>query len=287
MKRPTFITWDQLRVGAIILVAIAVVGYAVAKLGESANLFTSRYEVVTFLANAPGLRRGGPVSVAGQQAGVIKEIEFLPVDADTMRNLRIVLSIDETLQEQVREDSRAQIKTLGLLGDKIVDITPGSQTYPMVQPGDTLIATPATDYEQVIAQAAGAVGEVVLLTTELRTITTSMIKGEGTLGQLMTNRSLYDEVVGTLGRTNAVLARFQNPNGTVARLLDDPALYVQLTGTVASLDSLLLRVNQSQGTFKQFLSDTTLYNNMVAMTVEARSSAIRAFISVTVLVSRS
>ena len=80
MKRSSFITWEQLKVGAVILVALAVLGVAIYKLGQAANLFSRRYELLVLVPNASGLRDGGAVFVAGQLAGTIKAIEFLPVE---------------------------------------------------------------------------------------------------------------------------------------------------------------------------------------------------------------
>ena len=111
MKRSSFITWDQLKVGLIILVSFTVMLLAVYKLGQAANLWSDRYRIVTFLPNANGLRTGGQVMIAGQLAGTIKEIELLPVDFDTTRNVRVVMSVDRSLQQQVRSDSRAHVRT--------------------------------------------------------------------------------------------------------------------------------------------------------------------------------
>ncbi len=62
MKRSTFITWDQLKVGALILAAIGILAIAIYKLGQAANLFTKRYKLVTFLSNSNGLQKGGSVT---------------------------------------------------------------------------------------------------------------------------------------------------------------------------------------------------------------------------------
>ena len=212
MKRSSFITWDQLRVGLVIVAALGILTLAVYKLGQAANLFTKRYELVAFLKEANGLRVGGTVTLAGQLAGTVKRIDFLPVDADTTRNLKITVGVDQSLKEQIRTDSKAQIRTMGLLGDKIFDITPGTPRHPILKAGDTIAVSPALDYEQVLSQAAGAVGDVVALTHDMRQITSGIVRGEGTLGQLMTNRALYDQFTSTLTRTNAMLARVQNPN---------------------------------------------------------------------------
>lgn len=265
MKRSPMITWDQLRVAGVILVAVAILGLAAYKLGQAANLFTTRYELVVFLPSANGLRPGGSVTLAGQLVGTVKEIEFLPVDSDTSRNLRVVARIDRDLREQIRRDSEARLRTMGLLGDKVLDISPGTPEYPVLQPGDTIRVAASLDYEEVLAKAAGAVDDVVALTVDLRKITGGLARGEGTAGQLLTNRRMYDELTGAMARANALFAGLQNPNGTFGRMLNDPALYNRLTSAVASLDSTLVSINSSQGTMGRLLRDTTLYTNLVGI----------------------
>lgn len=271
MKRSSFITWDQLRVGLVILAALGILTLAVYKLGQAANLFAKRYTLVAFLKEANGLREGGTVTLAGQLAGTVRRIEFLPVDADTTRNLKITVAVDQSVQDQIRTDSKAQIRTMGLLGDKIFDITPGTPRHLVLKSGDTIAVSPALDYEQVLGQAAGAVNDVVELTHDMRELTSGIVRGEGTVGQLVKNRALYDELTGTLSRTNTMLARLQNPNGTVGRLLDDPALYTQITNMIASTDTLLRSVNSAQGTLGRMLRDTVLYGNLVKLSTGADS----------------
>jgi phospholipid/cholesterol/gamma-HCH transport system substrate-binding protein len=271
MRRSPSITWDQLRVGLVIALAVIVVGVAIYRLGQAANLFTKRYHLTAFLPDANGLREGGSVMVAGQLAGTVTKIEFLPVDNDTTRNLRLTLAVDDNVREQIRKVSKGKLRTLGLLGDKVFDITTGTPRYQPLRDGDTVTVVPSLDYEAVIAQASGAVNDMVALTKDLRTITGSLVKGEGTMGQLLTNRSLYDQLNGTLGRANSMLARFQNPNGTVGRLLDDPMLYNRLVGVITSTDSLILSINASKGTAGLLLRDTTLYANLVGVTRGADS----------------
>jgi phospholipid/cholesterol/gamma-HCH transport system substrate-binding protein len=271
MKRSPTITWDQLRVGIVILVALGIIGIAIYKLGQAANLFAKRYELIAYLPDANGIRTGGAVMVAGQLAGTVKAIEFLPVDADTTRNLRLTLQIDEAVKEQIRRDSKGKLRTMGLLGDKAFDITPGTPRARVLENGDTVTVAPSLDYEAVIAQASGAVTDLVALTRDMRAITSGIVRGQGTVGQLVTNKALYDNLNGTLARANAMLAQFQNPNGTVGRMLNDPTLYNRLTGVISSTDSLVTTLNSTKGTAGLLLRDTTLYRNMVGITRGADS----------------
>lgn len=265
MKRSSFITWEQLKVGGVILVALLILAVAIYKLGQAANLFHKRYELMAFLADANGLQAGGTVLVAGQFAGTIKSIDFMPVTADTTRHLRLRLAIDADLQPQIRGDSKAKVRTLGLLGDKVIDISIGTPRYSPLHPGDTIAVSPSLDYEAVLAQAAGAVNDMVDLTHDLRKITGGIVNGQGTIGQLVTNRSLYDQFVNTMGRANEMLTRFENPNGTFAKLLDDPTLYNRFVGVVSSADSLVIALNDKNGTFGKLLRDDTLYTHIVNM----------------------
>lgn len=271
MKRSSFITWDQLKVGAVILVALVILAVAIIKLGAAGNLFAKRYTLVSFLGNASGLRVGGGVTVAGQLAGSIKEIEFLPPDTDTTRNLRVLIEVNRSMSEQVRVDSRAKIKTVGLLGDKAFDISPGTPRYRALHEGDTLIIIPSIDYEAVAQQASSAITEVVGLTRDLKKVTSSISRGEGTLGQLVTNRALYDQVNSTLARTNSLMAKLENPRGTVGQLLNDPTLYYSLSRTIASADTLIAQIGAGNGSVGKLLRDDSLYVHLVGVVASTDS----------------
>ncbi|HEX9249766.1 MAG TPA: MlaD family protein [Gemmatimonadaceae bacterium] len=259
MKRSSYITWDQLKVGVLILVALAILAAAIVKLGQAGNLFGKRYRLIAFVATANGLRVGGQVTVAGQVAGSIKDIKFLPPDADTTRNLKLVMEVDRKMSDQVRQDSRARIQTSGLLGDKLIDISVGTPKYRVLHEGDTLLVVPSLDYDVVMQQASGAITEVVRLTRDLSRVTGGINRGEGTLGQLVINRQLYDQLNATLLQTSALMARLENPRGTVGRLLDDPALYNSLTRMIAGADTVLRQINSGTGSVGKLLRDDTLY----------------------------
>ena len=271
MKRSSYLTWDQLKVGALILVAIIILAFAILRLGQAGNLFGKRYHLVAFVGNVSGLRIGGPVTVAGQLAGSIDDIRFLPVDQDTTRNLKIILQVNQSLQAQVRQDSRAKIKTQGLLGDKVLDISPGTPRYAPLHEGDTVRIAPAVDYEAVVQQASGVITQASGVTQQLQRTIDQINRGQGTLGQLLTNRTLYDQLNSTLARSSLLMSRLENPRGTIGRLLDDPSLYYSLNRTVASADSIIGSINRGNGSISRLLRDDTLYVHLVTVVNRADS----------------
>ena len=250
------------------MVALVVIAIAILKLGQAAHLFTSRYTLVSFVPNTAGLRVGGQVTVAGQLAGSVKSIEFLPVDADTMKNLKIIIEVDREVQAQVRRDSQAKLKTLGLLGDKVFDISPGTPRFSALSDGDTLRLGEALDYEAVLVQASGALDQVVSLTGSLQKVANGVVAGEGTVGQLLTNRQLFDNLNSTLATTNTLMGRLQNPRGTVGQLLNDPTLYNNLNRVLNSADTLVAAlgtgINSGNGTVGKLLRDDSLYVRLLS-----------------------
>lgn len=268
MRRSTGVTWDQLKVGAMILVALVVIGIAILKLGQSAHLFSKRYTLVSFVPNTSGLRVGGQVTVAGQLAGSVKAIDFLPVDADTTKNLRVIIEVDRSVQQQVRRDSQAKLKTQGLLGDKVFDISPGTPRYTALNDGDTLSLGEALDYEAVLVQASGALDQVVTLTGSLQKVANGVVAGEGTVGQLLTNRQLFDNLNSTLATTNVLMTRLQNPRGTVGQLLNDPTLYNNLNRLLGSADTIVAAlgsgISSGNGTVGKLLREDSLYVRLLS-----------------------
>ena len=271
MKRSSFITWDQLKVGVLVIVALVILVVAILKLGQAGNIFGSRYKLVAFISNASGLKVGGAVNVAGQLAGSIDEIELLPPDVDTARNLRLIVEVDRAMSEQVRRDSKGKIRTMGVLGDKVFDISPGTPKYRVLHEGDTLPMEPSVDFETVVQMASGAVTEVVGLTTELKKVTGGINRGEGTLGQLVTNRALYDQLNAALARTASLMASLENPRGTVGRLLNDPTFYNTLNRTIASVDTVIGQINRGNGSVGKLLREDTLYVHLVSIVSRADS----------------
>jgi len=264
MKRSTFITWDQLKVGAVILVALLIMIVAIFKLGQQAKLFTTRYSLTAFVPTTAGLKEGSQVTVAGQLVGAVKSIEFLPVDLDTTRNLKITVEIDQAVSDQVRRDSKATLKTLGLLGDKVFDISPGTPQYRALRNGDTLTLSNALDFEAVLKQASGTLYKVDTLTGGVRRLVNGVSQGEGTLGAMVTSRSLYDQLNQTLSSTNGLMVRLQNPRGTIGHLLDDPGVYNSLNKVLGSADTVVAQLTGSQGTVGKLLRDDQLYTRLIS-----------------------
>lgn len=260
--RSVRLEWSQVRVGVFLIVTLALLAYAVYRVGDLFDVFADRYTIVTLVARADGLLEGAPVTLAGQRVGQVTSIEFLPLDS-RREKLSIELSINRDIHEHVRADSYARIRTQGLLGDRFVDIAPGTPGAPIVQPGDTIPGVDPIDMEELLATANTTLLALQGLVADLRGITGTLLAGEGTLGRLLIDDALYVRMVGATSELELLLAEVRTSDGTLGRIIRDPALYEELVGAVARIDSLAGLALAGEGTIGRLLRDDSVYEGLL------------------------
>jgi len=264
MRRGSPVTWEQVRVGLLILVALTVLSSAVFLIGNTGNVFGSRYRLVMLVRSAAGIVPGAAVQLAGQTVGQVDEIRLIPPEQRPTGGeaVAIWLAVDEEIRDQVRADSRAQVRTQGLLGDKLIDIVPGTAEARVLQEGDTIAAASSVDYDALIAEGAGAVGELLEVTRNLSELTGDLLEGRGTLGRLVTDEALYDRVTGLAGRLDTVLAVVAAPDAPLLRALDDDSLYVALRSAAIGLERVVSSVARGEGSLGRLVTSDSLYGDL-------------------------
>jgi phospholipid/cholesterol/gamma-HCH transport system substrate-binding protein len=271
MNGASRISWNQIRVGLAVVVAIIVLAVAVFFIGETGAVFGERYQLTTLMPSANGLIEGASVRVAGQDVGKVQAIDFVPIAERRHPDhvLRITMAIDRSVSEQIREDSEARIRTQGLLGDKIIDVTPGTTGSRALEEGDTLYSAVAVDYEQMLASASELVDDLAVMLRNFRAIADTLLAGHGTAGRLLTDSALYVELLNTSRSMNDFLGAVGRGEGALAQLAQDEQLYQDLRSVVAGLDTLTSALVSGDGTLSRLLTDETLY-------VELSSTSARA-----------
>ncbi|HSH46500.1 MAG TPA: MlaD family protein, partial [Longimicrobiales bacterium] len=229
----------HLRVALMLVLVLGLLAYSVWQVGQLFDVFASRYTLHTLVEGSGGLIEGAPVTLAGQRVGQVDEIRFIPVgERHDEASLAVRLSVNESVRDQIRGDSEALLRTQGLLGDRFVDIVPGTAPYPVLQPGDTLPSQPPLDYEDVLQTAAGTLDQVQNVVSDLEVMTERLVAGEGTVGALLADDRLYERMVVASGELSQLLTAMNRSDGTIGRLIRDPALYEQMNRSLARLDSL-------------------------------------------------
>ncbi|MEM6454715.1 MAG: MlaD family protein [Acidobacteriota bacterium] len=263
-----------LRVGILVLTALAVLSAGLMLLGERQNLFRrmSNYEVS--FTNVDGLQAGNPVQLNGVSVGRVERVE-LPSDPE-MPGLLVEIAIDTRYRARIRDDSLARIKTLGLLGDKYIELTTGSADKAVIEPGGRIKTAPATDVDRLIASGEDVVKNTVAISRSLVSLFDRLERGEGTLGQLMqpqpagkpTVGDTIEAAHGAVTSANDMLRSVEDLSvevrtgllegeGLLPRLIHDPTLADRLASSIERLDNTLAALEAEDGLIDQ-LSDPAL-----------------------------
>lgn len=273
-------TWEQVRVGVLILVALGLISVAVFLVGDTGHVFGERYRLVTLVRSAAGLVPGAAVQLAGQTVGQVDDVRFIAPDARpaTGEPIAIWMAINTEVRDQIRTDSRAQVRTQGLLGDKLIDIRPGSSDAAVLEPGDTVMSAASLDYDALLAEGAEAVGDLVTVARNLSELTRGLLEGQGTLGQLVVDEAMYDRMVALTSSLDSLVTVAAEPDNSLMRLLTDDTLYTSIRSSVASFDTLSRSVLEGEGTLGRLVQSDSLYSALTG-TVTRADSLLTALLS--------
>jgi phospholipid/cholesterol/gamma-HCH transport system substrate-binding protein len=212
--------YSSARLGAFILGALIVFAVIVFWIGDRHLAFTRSYRVAAPFDNVAGLDEGAPVRAGGVRIGTVDRIE-LPHQPD--EKITVEMELKNSTRDVIKKDSVASIETEGLLGSKYVAISFGSQEAEQVRNGDTIDSRPPVDYGDVAKKAGEmlesarsaldsskiAIGNMNDATGDLKSITGKIDSGQGTMGALVNDRSVYRNLNATVDEAKAGATSFQ------------------------------------------------------------------------------
>jgi len=144
--------YNSVRAGLFVVIGGIIIILIILALGQRSHLFTRQYSLSASFENAGGLISGASVRVAGVNAGTVRRIQIIREPSGEAK-VQLALSLGKAYQGDIRDDSVATIRSLGLLGDKYVEITLGSESAPPLPDGATIKTQDTVDYYQVADEA--------------------------------------------------------------------------------------------------------------------------------------
>jgi len=281
MRRSIGVKWGKLRVGGLLTLALAMALWASLS-GGGTSIFENKKKFICYFRNVGGLLPGSPVWMSGMEVGNVRSVEF--VNLDSLRQVRVVCRIKNEVWPMMTIDARVQLGTIGFLGDKYIEVIPGSKDQPMITEMAIVRTEDAGEASKMFKAGETAINDVRKLTSNLDTVLGRMGRGEGTLGKLSSDSMLYvnltklitslsvltndlqknqERITRSLERTANSVAdlsdKVHGNKGTVGRLVNDPALYDNLSSTSAQLDSVVHKLNREHGTLGMMVNDSALY----------------------------
>ena len=254
------LTWTELRVGVFVLVALFLLMVAIFYV-TGAGFLGPRYRLITYLPEVEGMKAGAPVDLDGVEVGNVQSIDLTPHPTDHEHSITLVLRVDKKFQKDIRTDSKASLVTQGLLGDRYVTISRGL-TGTVIPTNGILPAEEAPDIKQVVERGADVAENLSVLSDQLNEIVSKVRRGEGTIGKVLNDPSLYNHLDSIAARADAMTASIQQGQGSVGKLIESDELYNKADSAVSKLDNAMTAVNDQKGTVGKLIYDPSAYNNI-------------------------
>ena len=259
--------------------------------------FTRGYHLHALFNNVQELKVGDRVKMAGVDIGRVEKIELADEKA------RVTMKVRRNAG--VKTDSVATIKFAGLMGQNFVAINFGTPGAKPLDNEQYMTTTDQPDLSVIIAKLDSVATGVENLTksftsdkidnlfgplidvlkdnreplrvtmTNLQSISTQIARGQGTVGRLIAEDTLYNSALATvtnlqdageeakrvLADARDMIAQVKAGQGTVGKLVTDDTLYNETTASMKNLREILEKMNQGQGTFGKLINDQEFYKN--------------------------
>ena len=260
--------WAKLRVGLVVLIAAVTLAVLILLMGSSTGLFTKKIKIYTYFNNAEGVRSGAAVSVNGVNIGNVTDVTILP---GSKLPVKVAMKITTKYPGAVKSDSVASLTTAGVLGDTFIDINSINKTGAPVNDGDTLPSEDKPGIQDVVKSSQTTLDNANILLGRLDTIISTIQNGQGSIGKIINDPSLFNRANDTLAKLNQIADEIQTGKGSVGKLLNNDELYNKVNGSVDRLNKLLDGIEAGQGTAGKLVKDPALYNNATQTIAKANA----------------
>jgi len=242
--------WSQIKVGLVITVAFLILLISVFFAGNIQSVFLSKAELKIQFRDVVGLRKGAPVWILGLEEGSVKNITL-----DPTYGVIVTIAVNKNALGLVRKDSLATILTMGLLGDKYIELSPGSPQAEPIRPGEMIKGSSEMGLREVMGQFIERIDSLV----------TKIEGGQGTIAKLLNDPVLYNNLLGATHSLSAFLENLKDSKGTLKLLIDDPSVYKKMLVATSSIEEFSKRINESSGTLRHLIEDPSLYNKTLTV----------------------
>jgi phospholipid/cholesterol/gamma-HCH transport system substrate-binding protein len=293
----------SLVVGAFVVGILGVLAAAILSLSAERGIWTSRYRLVTYFTNVQGLIEGAPVRLAGKDVGSVEFISFAAL-GEERPPVRVVLLVDEGVQHRIRSDSVATIGTIGLLGDKYVEISMGSPQGEVLPDGAELASVSPLDLNEVVTRGTAVMDGITRLTENVNGVvedfgrnmggrglaetvsTISDVAKQVQQGEGLLHSIIYDSYEGggvesierALATFEEILDEVAHGQGALHTLIYEPAdeqeLLVEARDAGSRLNSILQKIDRGDGTLGLLVNDPTLYEDLKLLLGGAQRSLL-------------
>jgi len=268
-------TLSELRVGLLAVATLVILIVFILSVTGDISLFRDTRTLRTKFNAAEGLKSGDEVRLAGKRIGKVESVDFGEVpEKATDKPIVVTMSIDgKEVGDRIRSDSLAVLAQQGFLGDRVIDITPGTRSGEPLPDGAEIRSADNAGLAQVFQGANDILVVFNTVGEQVKQLIDNLNRGEGTLGRLLRDDAIYVNLNRTVLESQQLIRRIQQGEGTIAKFLNDPTLYNDLRGATTQLQSIAADLRAGKGTAGKLLTDDAVYEQ-TRQTIARANAAI-------------
>lgn len=272
-------TGNKIRLGIFVTAGLLLLMGALYMIGSRRNIFSDTVSVTGDFYNVDGLMVGHNVRFCGIDVGTVDKIEFV-----NDSSVRVTMKIDREMQKHIRSNAVAAIGTDGLMGNKLVSISPQGGSAPYIKDNDALVTLRPVETGEMIRTLKVTNDNLAAITNDLRTIT-GKVNTRNTLWSLLLDTAVAENVkqaivdIRITGRNSAVVtgdlsrivSGIREGRGNIGALITDTTMQHELKQTIVdirmagertaiitgNLDSLISHVRKGEGSVGALVMDTS------------------------------
>jgi len=183
----------RVRLGMFIVGGLALFVLAIFIIGKQRNMFNPVFQLTATFRNISGLQVGNNVRFSGINVGTVDNIKIVN---DTM--VRVYMIIKKEVQPFIKGDCEAGIGSEGIVGDRLVTISQGSNGAPMVKTGQQLASSEPVETDEIISSLKVSAANAEIITDQLAEISIKINNGDGLIGRLIQDSTIADNIDKTI-----------------------------------------------------------------------------------------
>ncbi|WP_304198274.1 MlaD family protein [Flavobacterium alvei] len=243
---------QKIYLGLFVIIGLLILILAVYFIGDKQKMFGKTNHLEAVFNNVNGLQLGNNVRYSGISVGTVRGIEMIN---DT--TVRVDMIIDKAIFPFIKKDAIATISSDGLVGNMIINIIPGKENQPSIEPGETIKTFNRIRTEDLLNTLSITNKNAATLTANLLKITDKIIEGKGTIGSLL-NDTLISRDLGetmrylklttksaseTVSKIDKIVTSLDNKDNVLG-VIKDTAVAHNLKTTMANLAQSTSEINK-------------------------------------------
>ncbi|MDP2113089.1 MAG: MlaD family protein, partial [Bacteroidota bacterium] len=263
----------KVRLGLFVVGGLALFVLAIFIIGKQKNLFNPVFKLTTTFYNVSGLQVGNNIRFSGINVGTVDNISII-----NDSTVRVDMLVRQEIKQFIKSDCVVAIGSEGLIGDRLLIITQGSPGAPLASKGQQLVSVEPVETDAIIASLQVTAGHVEVITKELALVMLKVNSGSGTLGRLIHDSIIAQNINNTVANFQSSSKQLDNMMVSTKKDISTIMTSFQATagnaeGSTQQLEDIMVKLNTGTGTLSRLLNDTITSGNIDETILNLKNSS--------------